>query len=104
MAKKKKNTNKTEEQMDLLDVHPQEAKQILSIAKNYKDVVNERVKLTKKETDLKEKLKSLIRSAGLTPMADGTIKFSLDGYSISMQPRDELIRVAETGTSKKRKS
>jgi hypothetical protein len=86
-----------ERQMDLIkDLHGKEAKKILKIAKDYKAAQKARLAALEEEKAYKQGLLALIKDAGIKPLDDGTIKFSLDGYTISVKPRDELIQVRET--------
>lgn len=83
------------EQMDLLDVQPENAKAIMAAAKLYKKHQIARQAALAKEITQKEKLLELVRAAKLKPLADGVIKFACGGMIISVTPRDELIKVKE---------
>jgi len=101
MAKKKNQTK--EEQLDLIDVQPENAKKILSIARAYKKAQQARLAALKEETDLKEKVLALVKDAKLQPLPDGTTKFKIDGMTISVKPRDELVRIIEEKEEEKQK-
>lgn len=94
MAKKNK---EEQEQMDLIDVKTKNAKKILAYAKDYKSCQKDRIDYLAKEKELKQKVIEEIRKAKLSPMDDGTIKFTVDNFKISMKPRDELIQIKEIG-------
>lgn len=100
MAKKetmKKEVEKTEEgeQLDLIDVSPENAKPIIAAARVYKKLVATRQNALDKEVKQKQKILGLIKEAKLTPLEDGTTKFRYDGVTISVTPRDELVKVKE---------
>ena len=83
------------EQMDLIDVTPKELKRILPIAKEYRRVVKQRVKLTAKEVTLKGQILEEVKKAKLPRLDDGSVRFKCDGITISVTPRDELVKVKE---------
>ena len=83
------------EQLDLIDVHPENAKEIIDCAKAYKRYVTDRLAVEKREVEQKQKLLALVRDANLQRLKDGTIRFKLDGFLITITPRDELIKVKE---------
>ena len=88
MAKKK-----TGEQLDLIDVHPKNSKQIIRTAREYKAVQRTRLAALEEEVQKKKKLLDLIRESEVQPLPDGSIKFQLDGITLSVVPRDEKITV-----------
>lgn len=77
----------------LIDVHPENAKEILRVAKEYKAAQRQRMKFGEEEAASKAKLLELVKAAKFQPSNDGSIKFSIDGVKISVTPRDELIKV-----------
>lgn len=89
MSKKQKK----EEQLDLIDVHPKNAKLILEAAKTYKKAQIMRQKALDKEVQEKQKVLSLVKEAELQRLADGSITFRLDNTIITIKPRDELVKV-----------
>jgi len=89
----KRNKAPLEDQGCLIDVHPENAKEIVAAAKAYKEAVVERQELFKEEIKIKTKLLELIKLADLKPGDDGKIKFSLDGFKITVTPRDMLVQV-----------
>ncbi|KKK80115.1 hypothetical protein LCGC14_2826720 [marine sediment metagenome] len=101
MAKTAKKAKKGE-QMDLIDVHPKNSKEIISVARAYKATQKVRIKALAEEIQLKQKIIDLTKKAGIKPMADGKIKFKLDGLKISITPRDELVQIAEVKSKKEK--
>lgn len=90
---KKKETIPADEQGYLIDIHPENEKEIIKAARAYKQAVQTRQKASEKEVKLKNELLDLVKAAELQPTEDGKIKFSLDGFKISVTPRDMLIQV-----------
>lgn len=86
-----------EEQLDLIDVAPENEKEIIACAKRYKKFQRERSEALKNEVAEKQKLLNLIEAAELSRLDDGSIKFKVDGFMITVTPRDELIRVKDEG-------
>ncbi len=82
-----------DEQGYLIDVHPENEKEILAKARAYRGAVIVRLEASKEEVELKSALLELVKDADLQPMADGKIKFSLDGLKITITPRDMLVQV-----------
>ena len=95
MAKRK--TTEGDEQLDLIDVHPENEKEIIACAKRYKKALADRQAALNREVEEKKKLKNLIEAAGLQRLDDGRIQFTVNGFTISMIPRDEKITVKEDG-------
>ena len=83
------------EQLDLIDIGPENAKIILPVAKDYKKAVQARMRAGEKESELKQKLRELILKENLARLEDGTIRFHLDGMIITLKPREELITVKD---------
>ena len=92
MAKKQKNK---EEQLDLIDIQPENSKEIAKVARLYKQAQRERLTALKEELIQKQALLALIRKAHLQQLEGGVIKFKCDTLSISVTPRDELVKVKE---------
>lgn len=104
MGKKKTMQEKVEEgealyepgeQMDLIDVTPEELKKIRPVVKKYKQVVKSRVALTAEEVELKNKIKEFVHASELKRLPDGSIKFRCDGFLVEVTPRDEVVKVKE---------
>ena len=85
-----------DEQGVLIDTLPENSKQIVKVAKEYRAALRERVAALATEKDRKATLLALVKAAHLTPLEDGTIKFPIDGLTITIKPRDELVRVRDT--------
>lgn len=93
MGRKRKKPK--DEQLDLIDVQPENAKEIIKVAREYKEAQRERLAWLKSETDSKQQLLSLVKEAKLKPLEGGVIRFKVDGVLISVTPRDELVKVKE---------
>lgn len=92
MGKKKK---ETQEQLDLIDVAPENAKPIIAAARVYKKAQKARLSALKNEIDQKQKVLALIKEAEIKPGEGGKIVFKYDNVLISVTPRDELVRITE---------
>ena len=87
---------KTEgEQLDLIDIKPENAKEIIDAARIYKKAQTARLKALGEEVERKAEVLRLVKAADLQPLDGGKIKFKHDGFIISVTPRDELITVQE---------
>lgn len=96
MARKKQTMEPAPgEQLDLLDVSPENLEQIIPVAKKYRAAVKRRMQALEQETELKTEILTLVKDAKLHRLADGTIKFKCDGMLITVTPRDELVRVKD---------
>ncbi len=91
MARKQK--KKTGEQLQLIDVGPKNLKEILAAVKVYKSHQEDRQGSLKEEIKAKAHVHKLVKAAKLTPLKDGVIRFECDGNIISIEPRDEVIRI-----------
>jgi hypothetical protein len=94
MARKTKN-NSAGEQMDLIDVGPENLKKIVPVARRYIAAVKRRSKEGAEEVALKARLLELVEEADLKRDSKGRVKFKADGLTISVTPRDNLIQVTE---------
>lgn len=84
------------EQIQLIDTTPENKKEILKVARQYKATQSDRVHALAEEKKLKAQLIELIKEAGLKPIDDsGTIRFKIEEVLISITPRDELVQVKE---------
>jgi hypothetical protein len=97
MAKKSKMSQEVEksEQLDLIDVQPKNAKEIVNAAKLYKKFQAARLSALEKETNQKQTVLELIKKAKLQPLDGGVIKFKNGGIIVTVKPRDELVQVKE---------
>ncbi len=97
MAKKKKAAKKkvAGEQMQLIDVEPENLKEILGAVKIYKRHQIDRLEAGKKEIAAKAVVHELVTAANLQPLSDGVIRFECDGKIVSIEPRDEVIRITD---------
>lgn len=86
---------KKNEQMDLIDVQPENVKPIVRAARRYKQLQSERKAALDKEVAQKRKVLEMVNNAGLKRLENGVIRFTYDGVTISVTPRDELIKVEE---------
>jgi len=91
MGRKKKE----QEQLDLIDVKPENAKHIVNAARLYKQYQAARLAALKQEIDQKQTILALVKKAKLQPLEGGVIRFKVDGVTISVTPRDELVKVKE---------
>jgi len=83
------------EQLDLIDIHPKEAKPIIAAARLYKKYQLARMAAGKKEVEQKRKVLELVKEAKLQPLEGGKIKFEYNGVEISIMPRDELVKIKD---------
>jgi hypothetical protein len=94
---KKDETEEVEpgEQLTLIDVTPENLKEIAPVAKRYRAAVRRRMKAGEEETALKEELLSLVKESKAVRLQDGSIRFKCEGMTITITPRDELVRVKD---------
>lgn len=81
------------EQLDLIDVEPENVKAIKRAARAYKAAQAQRITWLADEKKQKMKILELVKEAKLRPNQDGIIKFRLDGIVIAITPRDELVQI-----------
>jgi len=93
MAKKK--GKKKGEQLELIDVQPENVKHIIEVARTYKKSMARRLKELADETKLKHKIIELVDAANLQPLKGGVIRFECDGVEISITPQDRQVKVKE---------
>lgn len=79
----------------LLDVVPDNAKDILAIAKRYKSAQRDRMEAGREEAKFKVDLGDAIRRSDMKADKDGKYEFTINGYKISLIPRDEVIKVVD---------
>lgn len=93
MAKKQSTTG---EQLPLIDLAPENAKEIMAVAKKYKKAQGIRIDALAEEKAQKTILLDLVQKTKLTRLPDGKIRFRCDGLTITVTPRDKLVQVKET--------
>jgi len=86
---------KAQEQLELIDTKPENSKKIIAMAKRYKQAQSERVTALAEEIARKQDLLDLIKHEHLQPMEGGKIELDLDGFKITVTPRDELVKVKD---------
>ena len=102
-AKTKKKVTVKGEQLELIEVGPKNLKDILASVKIYKEHQKVRIGALKKEIAAKQVVLELVKTANLKPLSDGVIRFKCDGKIITIEPRDEVIRIKEAKAPKKSK-
>lgn len=98
MAKKQK---AAKGQLPLIDVEPKNSKKIIACIKQYKAIQSERIAALNEEIKEKEKLLSLIEGEHLQRLEKGKIEFTVEGYKVTVTPREELIQVKQVEPHKK---
>ena len=83
------------EQLELIDVTPENMKTIAPLAKQYEKVKQARMRASKREVETKQELLEAVREANMSPLPDGSIRFRANGMTITITPRDELVQVKE---------
>lgn len=83
------------EQLELIDVGPENLKAIKPIARKYRAAMQLRVDALAEEVDAKQKILAMVKQAKLSRLMDGSIRFKCDGMLITVTPRDELVKVKE---------
>lgn len=86
------------EQLDLLDVTPEYVKPIKAAARRYKKWQKERMSALANEIKARDEIKAALheiiqKDKTLKPDDDGTFRFSLGDMTVSLKPRDELVKV-----------
>ena len=89
----KKEVGNKDEQLALIDVEPENMKEIAECARVYKRFQKARMANLKSEVEQKERMKDLIKKAKLQPLEDGVIRFKCEGLTIQATPKDVLITV-----------
>jgi hypothetical protein len=85
----------TDEQLELIDVGPENMEEIKPAAQLYQKAKMARIKATDREVKTKTALLKAVKAAKLGRLEDGSIRFRCDGMLISITPRDELVKVKE---------
>lgn len=87
------------EQLDLIDVAPENSKDIIKHAKLYKSAQKRRMSTLEEEIAEKKLLLELVRNSGVGKLEDGKIKFKTGTFTITVTPRDELVKVKDESDS-----
>lgn len=96
MAKKKG------EQLQLIEVGPENLKVIAKETRKYRALVDERLIILKKEVKQKDKVKALVKEAELQRLKDGRIQFEVGDEIICLMPQDDLITIKKKAPKKKK--
>lgn len=97
MAKKtvKKKPGK---QQELIDATPANAKKLVKVLEEYEEVKNERCRLSAEEVSLKSQVLEMVHEAKLQPIdSKGTVRFTLDGATVTVTPQKEKINIKFSG-------
>lgn len=92
-GRKKKSDLKVGAQMELIEVGPENLKEISKHLKVYKDAQTKRLAALKIETEKKQVILDLVHKAGLGRLPDGRIRFTCDGLLVEVTPTDEVIKI-----------
>ena len=95
-----KKTRTNVEQLQLIEVGPENLKAIVKEVRIYKKHQFDRLSALKKEVTQQKKIKTMVKEAGLQRLPDGTIKFEADNSIICLAPQDELITIKEKAPKK----
>ena len=97
MAQKTNNTKVSSkgEQLDLIDVGPENLKEIAPHARKYRKAVRQRIDALAIEVVEKEKIRQMAHAANLSRLPDGSLKFRCESMIITIAPRDEKVTVKE---------
>lgn len=82
-----------EQQGTLMDIEPENAKEIVAAARKYKEAVGERLSWLKQEVKYKQEILELAKAAKLKRDEDGNIRFTVDGVTIKITPCDDKVSV-----------
>jgi len=96
---KKPEEKKSGDQIPLIDVAPENCKELIAAAKLYKEYQQDRMSAAAQEADQKALIIELMHKSELQPLAGGKLKFEHDGFKITVTPRDELVQVKQTDES-----
>ena len=91
---------KAGEQNVLIDTAPENAKEIIAKAKEYKEAQTERLGWLAKEKKLKDEIREMMKTSGLVRLENGNLHFVYDGMIVDLVPEDDKIKVTEAKTPK----
>ena len=83
------------EQMDLIDVGPENLEKIAPHARKYRAAMKKRLAALDIEVKEKNIIRQLVYDSGLKRLPDGSIKFKCEGMRIEIIPTDEKIKIKE---------
>ena len=83
------------EQLDLIDVAPENAKAIIRAARTYKKYQAVRLTALADEVKYKQKVLELIKAAKLKPLDGGKIKFEYDDVIITVTPQEMKLSIKD---------
>lgn len=82
---------------ELIDVTPENCKEILSLAKQLQKIQAKRKSLSDDEKVTRHKLIEAVRDAGLQPMENGVFILKINGMTIMVTPKEENVKIQENG-------
>ena len=85
------------EQMDLIDVLPENCKALVEAAKLYKKYLTVRLKALAKKVEQKQVILELVKAANIQPANGGKIKFKYQNVKINVTPSDYKVSVTVKG-------
>lgn len=95
MSKTKTRTAGGGEQLDLIDVLPEKAKPIIKQAKILRKLQIARASAQDKENVEKATLLNLVEKARIPRLPDGKIKFTYDGVTLTITPKQESVSIKD---------
>ena len=91
------------EQLNLIDVGPENLKEIAKEVRIYKGHQHDRLVAGKKEIKSREKVRAMVKEANLQRLPNGNIKFEADNAIICISPQEDLITIKEKTAKKAKK-
>lgn len=98
-----KKTRISVEQMPLIEVGPENLEAITKEVRIYKKHQFDRLSAGKKEVNQREKIRAMVKEAGLQRLPDGNIKFEADNAIVCIEPQEDLITIKEKAPKKSKK-
>lgn len=84
------------EQMDLLDVGPENLELMKPVARRCKVAEKKRAKAVDEKKKAEAEIVELVKDAKLKPNAQGNIEFVVDGLRVKVKPHEWKVTVSET--------
>ena len=97
----KKDSPAKGEQMQLIEVAPENLDKISPHVRKYREALKQRQAALKEEVKQKQLIQELVLAAKLQPLTNGHVKFRCEGFEIDLEPRDFVIHVKESKPPKK---